>query len=133
MANSHGVIVPRAIDDLKEYPNELVLEELQAQFAESNESQKLALACALAKFGSVEIDFLVDSIGDAPTVEADNIAVALAKSKEDSLVALRQAAEISETKANWVLKHRWRSWHCTLETAPLRATCARFDLVKLNF
>ena len=45
MANSRGIIVPHAIEDLEEYPPEMVSKELRSRFAESKPSQKLALAC----------------------------------------------------------------------------------------
>ncbi len=62
MENSRGIIVPRAIEDLERFPRAMVLQELQAGFADGNQSQKLALAFALAPFGRVEVDLLVAMI-----------------------------------------------------------------------
>ena len=38
MANSRGVIVPRAIEELEKFPRAMVLEELQARFVDGKES-----------------------------------------------------------------------------------------------
>ncbi len=106
MSNSREVIVPRAIQDLEDYPAPLVLEELQTRFESSSESQQLALACALAHFGDVNIDFLVARIGDAQAGEADNLVTALAHSPVDSLAAIHRIAAAGDTTLDLRLQHR---------------------------
>ncbi len=106
VASSDGAAVPVAVLNLGQYPSEHVLANLESRFAESHDSQKLALACAMAKYGKVDVDFIVDSIQNAPPSEVDNLAAALRQSKSDSVNALRRAAESRSSENDWVGKQR---------------------------
>ena len=106
MGNSRGNMVPRAIQDLEVFPQAMVLAELRARFADGNQHQKLALAFALARFGSTDVDFLVSQIPNASGNEADNIAIALDLSQKEARGALHLAAMASESKQDWRLKQR---------------------------
>ncbi len=106
VANSSGAVVPIAIDNLNAYPKDLIFSHLETRFAESKENQKLALAYALARYGRVDIDFLVSAINTAPVVEVNNLAQALAQSHNASVTALRRAAEECESDRNWNRKQR---------------------------
>ena len=66
--------------------------ELRARFADSKDHQKLALAYALAHFGSVEVDVLVAQIPSASANEVENLVTALGDSRKDALEALHAAA-----------------------------------------
>ncbi len=113
LQNSRGAVVPRAIEGLEQFPRDMVLQELRARFADSKESQKPALAYALAQFGSVDVDFLVAQIPSASVNEVDNITAALGHSKSDALQVLHAAAVASETNKDWRLKQRLAivAWH----------------------
>ena len=68
LQKSRGILVPFAIADLESFPIEMVRHELQKRIADSDERQKLALAYALAHFGSPDVDYFV---GQIPFVSAD--------------------------------------------------------------
>ena len=73
-----------AIEDLEEFPSTWCLANSETAFADpdSTSGQKLALAYALARFGQVERQFLLEAIPRAPSEEVDNIAAALARERE---------------------------------------------------
>ena len=106
MRNVRGPAVPYAIRELEDLPPGLVLEELHARFADSTESQKLALACALSHFGSGDVDFLVSRIRHASADEAENLMTALGRSKNEALEAVRAAAAVSGTEEDRGLRPR---------------------------
>jgi hypothetical protein len=89
---SHGIIVPRAIDDLDELPREMVCAELRGRFAESPPRQKLPLAFALAHFNDVKTDFLVSQVPTASPDETDNFVTALSHARNAAVVALEAKA-----------------------------------------
>lgn len=106
VAGSRGAAVPIAIQNLRQYPRELVRASLESSFTESHESQKLALACAMAHHGKVDVDFLVSSVESAPASEVDNLASALRQSQSDAVAALRRAADECSSQKDWVRKQR---------------------------
>jgi len=134
LAHSRGIIVPRAIEDLEQFPRDMLMQELRARFADSHDSQKLALAYALASLGSVELDFLVAQIPSASASEVDNIVTALGHTRDAALMALHAAAVAGETKTDWRLKQRLAilAWHfgdislvqdmCQLRPNPIQRT-----------
>ena len=134
MANSRGVIVPGAIKDLEALPRDIVRAELRARFVDSKDHQKLALAYALAHFGSVEVDVLVAQIPTASANEVENLVTALGNSRKEALEALHAAAATSEAKKDWPLEQRLAvvAWHlgdlslaedmCRLRPDPIRRT-----------
>ncbi len=73
MANSRGPVVPLVIEDLEEFPPDMVLAQLRTAFADpdSTSGQKLALAYALAKYGQVERQFLVEAMHAASSEEVE--------------------------------------------------------------
>lgn len=106
VANSNGAVVPLAIEILNEFPIDLTRSHIETRFPESNESQKLALAFALARYGKVDIDFLVNAIDTASAAEVDNLAAALGHSQKDAINALRKVAEACDADRNWNRKQR---------------------------
>lgn len=106
VANSSGSVVPLAIENLNVHPQDLIVSHLETRFAGSNENQKIALAHALARYGKVEIDFLVSSISTAPAAEVNNLASALAQSNSESIIALRRTARACDSDKNWARKQR---------------------------
>lgn len=106
LSNSREILVPRAIEDLQEFPPKMVLDELHTQFAEGYEGQKLPLLCGLAHFGDVNVNSLVRQIPIAGSREADNLITALGHSREESIELLREVAASAEVKEDWREKAR---------------------------
>ncbi len=63
--SSRGVAVPFTLRDLERLPRELVRAELTARYPSADPQHKLALAYALARFGEVDVPFLVSRIHDS--------------------------------------------------------------------
>ncbi len=106
LSNSREILVPRAIEDLQEYPPKMVLDELHTQFAEGDEDQKLSLGYGLAHFGDVNVEFLVEQIATVAPREGENLTTALGQSTEVALETLREAAASAEVKEAWREKAR---------------------------
>jgi formylglycine-generating enzyme required for sulfatase activity len=106
MGNSPWYKVPDAIADLGEFPRDMVIDTLKRRFADSKPDQKLALACALADYGEVDLEFLLSSIADAPANECVNIVSALDNAKESPLERVAELAQIADGNADWKLKGR---------------------------
>ena len=95
------------ISDLgNDFPKELVLAELKAQYAGASPSQKLTLACALANYGEVDVGFLLSSIADAPNSECGNIVAALNHERGNALKELSELVNEADANADWKLKGR---------------------------
>ncbi len=129
MANSRGPVVPLAIEDLKEFPPDMVVESLQAKFADSDstDSQKLAFAYALADFGQVEREFLVDAIATASSEEVDNLATALAHDKKAARQDLTAAAADATDQKEWPLKTRLATVALHLDDTTIAAEMLRAE------
>ena len=111
MAKSKGVLVPRAIEDLNEFPPDMVLEELRKQFqsyvhSRNNEVEKLSLAYALADLGDVRVSYLVSQIRDASSDEFDNFVFALGKSNTKSIAEINHEAQDADYAARHVDRDR---------------------------
>lgn len=106
LKNSSGIMVPHTIEDLEIFPRRLVMEELQAPFADTQENQKRPLAYALAHYGVVEVDYLVAQIPSVVASEVDNLATALGHSKVASIEALHAAATACDKAEDWSHKQR---------------------------
>ena len=106
MSTAREILVPRAIDDLKDFHREIVLTELREQFETADEARKLPLAYALAHFDDVRVGFLVSQVGGASPDEVDNFVVALDRSRTEAVAALENAARTAESKQNWRHKAR---------------------------
>jgi len=106
LSNSREILVPRAIEDLQEFPPKMVLDELHTQFAEGDEDQKLSLGYGLAHFGDVDVKFLIEQIATVAPREAENLTTAIGYSREDALEKLREAAGAAEKEEAWREKAR---------------------------
>ena len=106
LSTSHGILVPRVIEDLQELPSEMVLAELHRQSGVSDEMRKLRLAYGLASLGEVRIDFLVSKVPSVSPDEADNLVQALDRSNRETVPMLDAAAQVAETHEDWRLKSR---------------------------
>ena len=106
MGTTHGNRVPYAIDNLEAFPSELILSQLREQYQAADETQKLALACALAHFGDVRVEYFVSRIRDASPKEVDNLVAALGHSRLRAVGALEAAAQTAEGREEWRHKAR---------------------------
>jgi hypothetical protein len=91
---TRGVILP-PLTTFGEFPPELLLNELQTQFAAATD-HKLPLAYALAHHGDVRVDFLLSQVNGALPDEAANFVDALAHATPDSLKVVKAAVSIRE-------------------------------------
>lgn len=101
VSTSTGKLLPRAVEDLTEFPAEMVVAELAKRFDESAESRKLPLAFALAHYGDVRTDFLVVQIANHPPEEADNFVEALANNPTQAVATLEKAAQAAKADEQW--------------------------------
>ena len=106
MANSRGATVETAIDDLAEYPVEIVTAELIEAFGSGTRSQQLSIACAMARLGKVDVEFLVDMIPNLPAEEVDNVATALQMDRPQAIALIRRMVEQCDADQDWRLKQR---------------------------
>lgn len=106
MRTSRSIIVPRAIADLHDFPQDLVVRELQLRFDDSKPSEKLSLAYALADYGEGDAEFLVSRIADAPAAECSNFVAALRQEKDEARKRLSEQFQDADEKATWNLKGR---------------------------
>ena len=60
--NNRGLAVPFTLRDLERLPRELVVAELKARYANAEPQHKLGLAYAMARYGQVDVPFLVSRI-----------------------------------------------------------------------
>jgi len=83
-------------------PNELALAELTKRFdATSNPRHKLALAFALAKYGRVEVDYLVSRFDDLAATDTGNFITALKFDHDKAIAALKSNATKCIDKSTW--------------------------------
>ena len=104
MSNSRSILVPHAIDDLRELPREMVQAELRRQFDQGDPSQQLSLTYALAVFGDVRTDALVSQVSRVDADELPNLLTALQAAQAESTVALETA--IAQAGEDWSLRAR---------------------------
>ena len=106
MSTAREILVPHAIDDLNDFPREMVLAELRNQFDTVDEARKLPLAYALAHFDDVRIDILIPHVEDASPDEIDNFVLALDRNRTEAVAALEKAARAAESHEKWRYKAR---------------------------
>lgn len=106
VAKSSGRSVPFAIEDLEEYPSDVVLAELSSQIFEGDDRQTLTLKYAMAHFGSVDHQFLVSQLANLPAMEVENMVAALSLSKDESLEAIRTMAGSTNQNTPADLRYR---------------------------
>ena len=107
MSTARAMLVPHAIDDLKEFRKETVRAELSEQFEVADDSQKLSLAFALAHFGDVRVDFLVSQVKAASPAEIENFIDAMSQSGLEAVAALEAAAELAGANRHFRDKARF--------------------------
>lgn len=84
----------------------MVKAELQKQFAKAQGLQRVPLAFALAEYGYVRLDFLLEQVREASSEDTANFAVALKHSKEQAKLAMESLARACTEKQDWTYKTR---------------------------
>jgi len=107
MRVSRGIMVPRAIRDLRELPPDMVVAELKARFDDSKPLEKLSLAYALADYGEGDFAFLSSAIGDASAAECANLVTAFKHGDQDTTLQRLENLKIeADSNSDWKLKGR---------------------------
>ncbi len=118
--------VPAAIDALRPFREES-LALLQRQFEELTEERKLHIAYGLAELGQIEVQFLIDSIGEAGQGECENLVAALAYEQESAQEALLDAVRVATAKQDWILKTRLATVALYLDDTRIAAEMLRAE------
>lgn len=128
--NARGLVVPFTIRDLKKFPPELAMAELNTRYdsvalnaqSEPAEShKKLGLAYARAAYGAVDIAYLCSQIKTASTDEVDNFASAFGNAREPSMEGLQFSAVAATHTQDWRFKARLATVALYLEDATIAA------------
>jgi len=106
MSTARSILVPYTISTLTRLPQKMVLPELQRQFDQADEVQRLSLAYGLAAFSDVRVGFLVSKVESLSPAEVANLLTALRQSKAESVDALEDAAKRAAVNNN--LQHQAR-------------------------
>jgi serine/threonine protein kinase/formylglycine-generating enzyme required for sulfatase activity len=104
--NNRGAAVPFTVRDLERLPRELVVAELKARYANAGRQQKLGLAYSMARYGEVDVPFLVSQIEPSAADEVDNLVAAIGRAREAGAEGIHDLANKAETEKNWRLKAR---------------------------
>lgn len=92
LSSSRGATTPRAIDDLAQFPREIVIQKLRARRENAGPDEDLVLSYALAAYDGLKApQELVEQVSFTPAGEVANLTQALRHSKKVSLPALRKA------------------------------------------
>lgn len=104
MSTARANLVPYVISTLQKLPEKMVLPELQRQYSQADEVQRLSLAYALASFGDVRADVLVSHVAEVDSAEISNLLSALQVAQAESADAL--ATPIAQAGEEWLLRVR---------------------------
>ncbi len=92
--------------DLERLPRELVVADLKARYANAEPQHKLGLAYAMARYGQVDVPFLVSRVERPAPEEVDNLAAALGQARQASFEAILALARKAAAEKNWRLEAR---------------------------
>ena len=125
--NNRGLAVPFTLRDLERLPRELVVAELKARYANAEPQHKLGLAYAMARYGQVDVPFLVSRIERSAPEEVDNLVAAFGRAREASSEAIHDLAKKAAAEKNWRLKARLAVVALHLEDDRIAADMCRID------
>ncbi len=125
--NNQGVAVPFTVRDLERLPRASVAAELAARYANAEPQYKLGLAYAMARYGQVDVPFLVSRIERSAPQEVDNLAAALGRAREASSAAIHDLAKKAAGQHNWRLKVRSAVVALHLKDDAIAADMCRID------
>ncbi len=104
--NGRGLAVPFTLRDLEQLPHELVVAELRARYANGEAHQKLGLAYAMARYGQVDVPFLVSRIERSAPEEVDNFVAAFGRARGAATDGIDEFAKKAAAEKDWRLKAR---------------------------
>jgi len=125
--NNRGLAVPFTLRDLERLPRALVVADLKARYANPEPQHKLGLAYAMARYGQVDVPFLVSRIHGSAPEEVDNLAAAFGRAREASSEAIHDLAKKAAAEQNWRLKARLAVVALHLEDDLIAADMCRID------
>ena len=106
LKKTEGYRVRQLIDDLADAPSEMVNEQLSEQYADATKLQRVPLAFALAEYGDVRLDFLLEQVRDASPEDVTNFIAALTHEVDEAKSAIHSRAEFCTDKKDWPYKTR---------------------------
>ena len=125
--NNRGLAVPFTLRDLERLPRALVVAELKARYANAEPQHKLGLAYAMARYGQVDVPFLVSRIERSAPEEVDNLVAAFGRARQASSEAIHDLAKKAAAEQNWRLKARLAVVALHLEDDRIAADMCRID------
>ena len=84
--NNRGLAVPSTLRDLERLPPEVVVAEMKTRYADPDPQGKLGLTYAMARYGEVDVPFLVSQIQGSAPEEADNLRQLSVRAREQGLI-----------------------------------------------
>ncbi len=121
--NNRGLAVPFTLRDLERLPPATVVAAMKAKYADPDPQGKLGLAYAMARYGEVDVPFLVSQIQHLASEEVDNLAAALGCSRAAATDAIQEKA----AWRNWRLKARLAIVALHLDDDRIAADMCRID------
>lgn len=103
---AQGKVCFYTIKDLKAFPRETVLRELKRHLAGSYPRHRLPLTLALAHFGEINVEGIIEGVVDAPKSEVDNLVAALAYAQQQALGEIKLASKACAAPRLWRFKTR---------------------------
>ncbi len=125
--NNRGLAVPFTLRDLERLPRGLVVAALLTRYANAEPQHKLALAYAMARYGQVDVPFLVSQVQRSAPEEVDNFAAAFGRARQASSEAIHDLAKKATAEQNWRLKARLAVVMFQLEDDGIAADMCRID------
>ena len=125
--NNRGLAVPFTLRDLERLPRALVVAELKARYADAEPQHKLGLAYAMARYGEVDVPFLVSRIERSAPEEVDNLVAAFGRARQASSEAIHDLAKKAAAEKNWRLEARLAVVALHLDDDRIAADMCRID------
>jgi len=127
LQNDRGLAVRYTLRDLEGLPREMVVAEIKARYADPEPQRKLGLAYAMARYGQVDVPFLVSRIERSAPEEVENLAAALGRARQASSEAIHELAKRLAAEKNWRLKARLAVVALQFEDDRIAADMCRID------
>ncbi len=108
-------------------PDGSVVTELKTRYADPDPQRKLGLAYALARYGHVDVPFLVSQIQSSAPEEFENLVAAFESSRDAAVAGLHDVEKKAAAEKNWRLKARLAAVALYLEDDRIAADMCRID------
>ena len=100
---------------------------LRTRYANAERQHKLGLAYAMARYGQVDVPFLVSRVQGSAPEEVDNFAAAFGRARQASSEAIHDLGKKATAEQNWRLKARLAVLMLQLEDDRIAADMCRID------